>query len=67
VLSTETLAGSGRAVVRLRSPLDDDDLAARGLAAESTPLQQLVVALGRRPAPVPAPGPRSADFEEVTR
>jgi ABC-2 type transport system ATP-binding protein len=73
VLSTETLAGSGRAVVRLHSPLDDDDLAARGLTAESTPLQQLVVALSTRSAadPAAATSPRTArrstDFEGATR
>jgi ABC-2 type transport system ATP-binding protein len=69
VLSTETLAGSGRAVVRFTTPLDDGDLAARGLTGEPTPLQQLVVALSRRRAPAPraAREPRSTDFEEVTR
>jgi ABC-2 type transport system ATP-binding protein len=68
VLSTESLAGSGRAVVRLRSPLDDDDLAARGLSAEPTPLQQLVVALStHRSAPAPRNDHHSDDFLGATR
>ena len=69
VLSSETLAGSGRAVVRLLTPLDDGDLAARGLTAEPTPLQQLVVTLSRHQgsrtdAP---PHTRSDVLEEVSR
>jgi ABC-2 type transport system ATP-binding protein len=68
VLSTESLAGSGRAVVRLRSPLDDDGLAARGLSAEPTPLQQLVVALStHRSAPAPRNDHHSDDFLGATR
>ncbi|NEM05728.1 ABC transporter ATP-binding protein [Geodermatophilus normandii] len=71
VLSTETLAGSSRAVVRLSRPLDDGDLEARGLTGEPTPLQQLVVSLSRHTAtpsaPARTPDSRSADFEEVTR
>jgi ABC-2 type transport system ATP-binding protein len=69
VLSSETLAGSGRAVVRLLTPLDDGDLASRGLTGEPTPLQQLVVTLSRRrgsPSAVP-PHSRSDVFEEVSR
>ncbi len=69
LLSSETLAGSGRAVVRLRTPLDDGDLAARGLTGEPTPLQQLVVALSRRPgSPHDAPPHARSDvFLEVSR
>ncbi len=69
VLSSATLAGSGRAVVRLLGPLDDGDPAARELTGEPTPLQQLVVTLSRRrgsPSAVP-PHPRSGVFEEVSR
>jgi len=77
VLTTEILGGSSRAVVRLRGPVDTGDLAAAGLSAERTPLQQLVVALSSRNAAtrpqapaVVADGPSSDDdhsFEGATR
>ncbi|SNS87142.1 ABC-2 type transport system ATP-binding protein [Geodermatophilus saharensis] len=68
VLTSDTLGGAGRAVVRLSGPVDAADLLAWGLTAEPTPLQQLVVALSRRPAGVPAQaGERGRTaFEEVT-
>ncbi|WP_448641921.1 ATP-binding cassette domain-containing protein [Geodermatophilus sp. URMC 63] len=58
LLSTDTLGGSSRAIVRLRRPVDPADLPA-GLTAERTPLQQLVVALTTRSAPAAAPAVRS--------
>src|SRR4051795_11740706 len=45
VLRSDFLAGSGRAVVRLRH---DDDPAVAGLSWEATPLQQLVVSMSLR-------------------
>jgi ABC-2 type transport system ATP-binding protein len=72
LLSTDTLGGSGRAIVRLRRPVDPADLSPAGLTAERTPLQELVVALTTRPAPAPAPaarstGTRSDHRQEATR
>jgi ABC-2 type transport system ATP-binding protein len=75
VLTTESLGGSSRAIVRLRRPVDREDLAAAGLTAEPTPLQQLVVALSSRSAPASrraeAPAGRPSDddhaFQEATR
>jgi len=75
VLTTESLGGSSRAIVRLRGPVDREDLAAAGLTADPTPLQQLVVALSSRsPAASPGTAARSDDstsddhsFEEATR
>ncbi|MGR7024772.1 ABC transporter ATP-binding protein [Geodermatophilus sp. URMC 62] len=58
LLSTDTLGGSSRAIVRLRRPVDPTDLPV-GLTAERTPLQQLVVALTTRCAPAAAPAARS--------
>ncbi|MGY1605053.1 ABC transporter ATP-binding protein [Geodermatophilus sp. SYSU D00815] len=63
LLHAEFLAGSGRAVVRLED--DDDDPAAAGLAAEPTPLQQLVVALSLRTAQYDHTA--RPDLEEVSR
>ncbi|MBM7806793.1 ABC-2 type transport system ATP-binding protein [Geodermatophilus bullaregiensis] len=65
-LSVETLGGAGRAVLRLRRPVEPAELAPAGLTAEPTPLQQLVVAMSlRRP---PAAAVRTADpLEEVSR
>ncbi|WP_346621032.1 ABC transporter ATP-binding protein [Blastococcus montanus] len=65
LLHLESLAGQARAVVRLRHGTDEDDARTAGLAVESTPLQQLVVALslaGGREAPAPTPQP----LEEVS-
>jgi ABC-2 type transport system ATP-binding protein len=69
VLSSETLGGSGRAIVRLHSRVDPADLAAAGLSAEPTPLQQLVVALSTRSAATASPtsARTTDDLEEVTR
>ncbi|MGY1717036.1 ABC transporter ATP-binding protein [Geodermatophilus sp. SYSU D01106] len=54
VLTRDALGGSTRAVLRLGRPLDPADLAASGLTAEPTPLQQLVVALSTRAAGTPS-------------
>jgi ABC-2 type transport system ATP-binding protein len=62
VLHSEFLAGSGRAVVRLRY---DDDPAAAGLTWEATPLQQLVVSLSLRTTRDGAA--TRTDLEEVSR
>jgi ABC-2 type transport system ATP-binding protein len=62
VLHSEFLAGSGRAVVRLRY---DDDPAATGLTWEATPLQQLVVSMSLRDPQAGAA--TSDDLEEITR
>src|SRR3954447_13887310 len=62
VLHSDALAGSARAVVRLRS---DDDPAAAGLAWEATPLQQLVVSMSLREAQTA--GTARTDLEEVSR
>jgi ABC-2 type transport system ATP-binding protein len=69
VLTRDVLGGSTRAVVRLTRPVDQDDLAAAGVTAEPTPLQQLVVALSRRPGPdaATAADSRTSDFEEIVR
>jgi ABC-2 type transport system ATP-binding protein len=69
VLTRDVLGGSTRAVVRLTRPLEPADLAAAGLAAEPTPLQQLVVALSRRTPTdaAAASDSRTTDFEEVSR
>jgi ABC-2 type transport system ATP-binding protein len=62
VLHHESLAGSARAVVRLKY---EDDPAAAGLTWEATPLQQLVVSMSRRNA---AAGRHArTDLEEVSR
>jgi len=62
VLHSEFLAGSGRAVVRLRY---DDDPAAAGLTWEATPLQQLVVSMSLRTTRDGAA--TRTDLEEVSR
>src|SRR3954451_3496655 len=62
VLHRESLAGSARAVVRLRH---EDDPTAAGLTWEPTPLQQLVVSMSRRNAA--AGGHSPIDLEEVSR
>jgi ABC-2 type transport system ATP-binding protein len=62
VLHSESLAGSGRAVVRLNY---DDDPGAAGLAWEATPLQQLIVSMSLRDAQTGATTP--TDLEEVSR
>src|SRR4051812_47981959 len=62
VLHRESLAGSARAVVRLRH---EDDPTAAGLTWEATPLQQLVVSMSRRDAA--AGGDARIDLEEVSR
>ncbi len=68
VLTQEALGGSARAVIRLRQPVDPADLAAAGLTAERTPLQQLVVALStHRSAPAPRNDHHSDDFLGATR
>ncbi|MGY1833446.1 hypothetical protein ACI8AA_23775 [Geodermatophilus sp. SYSU D01180] len=67
VLTTETLGGSSRAVVRLRGPVDTDDLAAAGVTAERTPLQQLVAALNAPQRRVPPAGPGGARRRPVLR
>src|SRR3954463_3070709 len=62
VLHTEFMAGSGRAVVRLRY---DDDPAAAGLTWEATPLQELVVSMS---LPTTRDGAATrTDLEEVSR
>ncbi|MGY2126820.1 ABC transporter ATP-binding protein [Blastococcus sp. SYSU DS0617] len=63
VLHTETLAGSSRAVVRLRP--GGDDAAAAGLSTEPTNLQQLVVAMSLRTAGARSTTP--SDLEEAAR
>ena len=73
VLSTETLGASGRAILRLRRPVDPADLVPAGLTAAPTPLQQLVVALSTRSARAAAPATaggsetHSVDYQEATR
>ena len=68
LLTQATLGGSARAVVRLRQPVDTADLAAAGLTAEPTPLQQLVVALStRRSALELRSDDHSDDFLGATR
>jgi ABC-2 type transport system ATP-binding protein len=62
VLHSEFLAGSGRAVVRLRY---DDDPPASGLTWEATPLQQLVVSMSLRTTRDGAA--TRTDLEEVSR
>jgi ABC-2 type transport system ATP-binding protein len=62
VLHSEFLAGSGRAVVRLRY---DDDPAAAGLTWEATPLQQLVVSMSLRTTRDGAA--TRTDLEEISR
>jgi len=62
VLHSEFLAGSGRAVVRLRY---DDDPAAAGLNWEATPLQQLVVSMSLQTTRDGAA--TRNDLEEVSR
>jgi ABC-2 type transport system ATP-binding protein len=62
MLRSDFLAGSGRAVVRLRY---DDDPAATGLTWEATPLQQLVVSMSLRDPQAGAA--TSDDLEEITR
>jgi ABC-2 type transport system ATP-binding protein len=62
MLRSDFLAGSGRAVVRLRY---DDDPATVGLSWEATPLQQLVVSMSLRD---PRTGATTPDeLEEITR
>lgn len=51
LLSSQVLGGAARAVLRLRRPVEPAELAAAGLAAEATPLQQLIVALSRSSEP----------------
>jgi ABC-2 type transport system ATP-binding protein len=68
LLTRDALGGSTRAVLRLTHPVDTTDLAATGLVAEPTPLQQLVVALStRRPAAGPRADEHSDDFLGATR
>jgi ABC-2 type transport system ATP-binding protein len=73
LLTSDALGGSTRAVVRLRRPADPADLAVRGLTAEPTPLQQLVIALSTRSAasPTAAAAARTArsstPYEGATR
>jgi ABC-2 type transport system ATP-binding protein len=68
LLSREVLGGSTRAVIRLRRPVDTADLAATGLTAEPTPLQQLVVALStHRSVPAPRDDDHADDFLGATR
>ena len=68
LLSREVLGGSTRAVIRLRRPVDRADLAATGLTAEPTPLQQLVVALStHRSVPAPRDDDHADDFLGATR
>jgi ABC-2 type transport system ATP-binding protein len=63
LLHTESLAGHGRAVVRLSPDSDGEDAAAAGLSWEPASLQQLVVAMSLRAAPAGTP----ADLEESAR
>ncbi|TKJ30744.1 ABC transporter ATP-binding protein [Blastococcus sp. CCUG 61487] len=65
LLHTETLGGHSRAVVRLRDGADVDDVAAAGLAAEPTNLQQLVVAMSLRTSTADPAAPTR--LEEVSR
>jgi ABC-2 type transport system ATP-binding protein len=62
LLHMESLAGSGRAVVRLTE--GTDDAAAYGLAAEPASLQQLVVAMSLHTSTAAT---TAAPLEEVTR
>jgi ABC-2 type transport system ATP-binding protein len=67
VLHTESLGGSGRAVVRSAGPQDHLAAQTLGLAVEPTSLQQLVVALSRHSTPATDPGAdRRPRLEEVS-
>ena len=68
LLHSESLGGHSRAVVRTRGAADRRAAAAQGLAVESTPLQQLVVAMSLQTTAAPRPvrlAP-SDDLEEVS-
>ena len=65
VLTTESLGGHARAVVRVDGPDDEATAVAAGLTTEPTPLQQLVVELARSAAAPVRPAPVA--LEEVPR
>ncbi len=56
-------------MLRLQQPMDPADLAAARLAAEPTPLQQLVISLSTRVPVTPARAGThdSTDYEGATR